>query len=78
MKTFTSILTSQDESRMFKMDSIIGLITSGDMLRLYIVLSNGNQYCIGEFNSKEKLKMIMECVWYSIDADTSYTVPKED
>lgn len=77
-KFTTQILTSQDGSRTFKMDSIIGLMISGDKVHLlYIVLANGNQYCIGGFDSENRAKVVMEEIWYAIDAGISYTVSKE-
>ena len=71
-----TILTSQDRSRTFKMDSIIGIATLGDM-HLYVSLTNGGEYLIGKFSSEKKAKEVMEEIWYAIDDDVSYLVPQE-
>lgn len=77
MTTFTPILTSQDGSRMLKMDSIIGIVMSMDMKHLCISLANGAEYCVGGFSSEKKAKEVMKEIWYAIDAGISYTVSPE-
>lgn len=77
MQTFTQILTSQDGSRTFKMNSIVGIVMSVDMRHLCISLVNGAEYCVGGFKSEERAKKVMEEIWYAIDAGISYTVSPE-
>lgn len=71
-----TILTSQDETRTIKMDSIDGFMISPSIC-LYALLANGGEYWIGKFSSEKKAKEVMEEIWYAIDADVSYLVPQE-
>ncbi len=71
-----TILTSQDGSRMLKMDSIIGVKMYTDKC-LYAMVANGSEHWIGVFNSEKRAKEVMEEIWYAIDAGISYTVSPE-
>lgn len=71
-----TILTSQEGSGTFRMDSIIGVKMYLDTC-LYVSLVSGREYWIGKFSSEKRAKEVMEEIWYAIDAGISYTVSPE-